>query len=392
MAGVAARSGPWSIVKYGGFVVAAALVVTTLGVAGAAASHRRARAGVADFRDPAPLNLRRPVPTPAEGKTIRELAAGDEQTCALYTNGTVVCWGAEKPSYAADSRPPDTFVPRRIEGVWNAVALAVGDSHGCVLDADGRLSCWGYCDMACHAGNGPVLLTKATRVEIVPRLAAMAVDSFGDTTCGVGGEDEALHCWGEQSATVSWFGDPVGPRLYHFGPTDVSAPTGRYAPHAYAGAVELMSASSGVSCARFGDGRAHCFSEGMTNGEGKPFASLAAPREPVTRMGGNLAQGCFVLASGGVECHTTEGVTRPDLGPHARAVTVAAAGNSICATTEDGALVCQPHARAVEGRVRAVVSGTHHFCALREDDAVYCWDEYRDSSPERVALPPANAP
>ena len=83
---------------------------------------------------------------------------------------------------------------------------------------------------------------------------------------------------------------------------------------------------------------------------------------------------------------------RPSLGAHGRAVTAAAAGNTICATTTDGSLVCEPHARDVEGPARAVVSGTHHFCVLREDDAVYCWDGYGESRPERVALPPANAP
>jgi len=362
----------------------------TLAVAGGAASYRRAQASNAQAGVPAALPGRRPVPTPATGKTIRELAAGDKQTCALYTNGTVVCWGEDPrrgPTGAAEIVPP-----RRIEGVTGAVAIAVGDSHACVLDADGRVSCWGYCDVACQAGNGPLLFAKATPVAIVPRLAVMSVDAFGDTTCGVGAEDEELHCWGEMSATVSWFGDPIGPRLYHSGPRDFVGLTGRFEPHAHAGAVELMTSTTGMTCARFGDGHARCWSDGITNGEGKPFASLEAPREPVTRMWGSFAQGCFVLASGGVECHSSDGVIRPELGPGARAATAAAAGNSICVTTADGSLVCQPHARNVEGRARSVVSGTHRFCVLREDDAVYCWDEYTSSGPERVALPPAGTP
>ena len=371
--------------KYGRFGIAAALVVTTLAVAGGAASYRRAQPS-----RPAALLGRRPVPTPATGKIIRELAAGEDQTCALYTNGTAVCWGSD-PSTGLTGRAVPV-APHRIEGVTDAVAIAVGNAHGCVLDADGRVSCWGYCDMACRAGNGPLLYSKARRVEIVPRLAVMSVDTFGDTTCGVGAEDEELHCWGVMSATVSWFGDPVAARLYHSGPRDFVGLRGRFEPHAHAGAVELMTSTTGVSCARFADNHARCWSDGITNGEGKPFASLEAPREPVTRMWGAFAQGCFVLASGGVECHSSDGVIRPSLGSHGRAVSAAAAGNTICATTSDGSLVCQPHPRDVGGSVRAVISGTHHFCVLREDDAVYCWDEYGEARPARVALPPSAGP
>jgi hypothetical protein len=313
------------------------------------------------------------------------------QTCALYTNGTAACWGDD--ARGSVNAPAIKVPPHRIEGVTGAVAIAVGESHGCVLDADGRVSCWGYCDIACRNGNGPLLFDKATPVKIVPRLAAMAVDVFGGSTCGVGAEDEELHCWSEMSATVSWFGDPVGPRLYHSGPNELGGlRSGRYARRAHAGAVELMSATTGVSCARFADNHARCWSDGITNGENKPFASLEAPSEPVTRMWGSFAQGCFVLASGGVECRSTDGVMHLTPGPHGNAVTAAAAGNSICATTTDGSLVCQPHAREVGGPARAVVSGSHHFCVLREDDAVFCWDEYGSTSPERVVLPPADAP
>ena len=124
-------------------------------------------------------------------------------------------------------------------------------------------------------------------------------------------------------------------------------------------------------------------------------------------VSGTFSQACFVLVSGDVECHSTDGVLRPPFGKPMR--TAAAAGNAVCATAVDGSLLCQryewgvggnrniarlqPEAtyqarvRGVGGRVRAIAGGTHRFCVLRDDDAVYCWDEYGDTAPERIALP-----
>lgn len=377
------------------------LLLTTAALGTGAATYRRAHAAGTSGTSVA-AGAPRPTPTSAGGKKIRELIAGDSQTCALYTNGSVVCWG---PTERYASPGPDDLTPHRIEGVTDAVAVTIGGSHGCVLDANGRVSCWGYCDPACRAGTGPRLFAKATPVADLPRLTTMVSELFGDSACGVGADDEELHCWGVMSASVTWFGDPVAPQLYTYGAERLGK--GRFARGAHAGAVELMTSGNGCNCARFRDGHARCWSDGLTDGEDKPFASLEAPREPVAHMAGSYAQGCFVLTSGAVECHSTDGILRPPFSKAAR--TAAAAGDTICATTVDGSLLCQrytwdsggdrniahlqrratfePRVRNVGGPARAIVSGSHHFCALREDDAVYCWDEYAVEDPARMALP-----
>jgi hypothetical protein len=301
---------------------------------------------------------------------------------------------------------PEDPAPRRLEGVTDAVALIVGDEHGCVLDGAGRVTCWGYCDRACKAEQGATLYAKPTLLADVPPLTTMVGDGYGDTACGVGSEDERLHCWGVVSASATWFGDPVPPHVFHYVADDLSS-KGRYARGANAGAVEMMTSGVGMACTRFRDGHTKCFSDGITDGESKPFESLAAPTAPVARMSGTLLQACFVLVSGEVECHSTDGILRPPFGKRVR--TAASAGSDICASAVDGSLLCQrydwapggnrniamlqreatyePRVRDVGRPVRAIVSGTHRFCVLRDDDAVYCWDTYGDTAPERIALP-----
>ena len=168
----------------------------------------------------------------------------------------------------------------------------------------------------------------------------MNAEGVGGLTCGIGADDEELHCWGAALMSVNWFGDPVAPAIYTFGP---GLPYGgrRHERGAHAGAVELAAAASSHQCARYGDDRVRCWSEGVTDGEGKPFASLEAPKQPVSWMSGSFFQMCFVLRGGAVECHSTDGILRLPSGPPAR--TVASAGHTVCITTFDGALKCQRH-------------------------------------------------
>jgi hypothetical protein len=301
-----------------------------------------------------------------------------------------------------------------VPGLTGAVALAVGDRHGCALDAEGHVSCWGYCDLVCQNGGGPLLLRTATRIESVPRLRAIATEDFGETTCGVGVDDEELHCWYGTSPSRNWFGDPVPPHIEYAEKQPHGE--GRWAAHAHTGAVQLVAGASGSHCARFAGGRARCWSEGLTDGNSKPFASLDAPTAPVRAMSGSYYETCFVLDSGEVECRSTDGVLRPHLGK--RMVAAAATSSSLCAIGADGALSCrhfrwndarsgapdndasrhpkiatfEDEARDAGGPVRAIVAGASHFCALRDDDAVLCWYESGHGGPERVALENAIEP
>jgi hypothetical protein len=381
-------------------MVAGVLLITVAGAG--AATYRRAHA--AGSSASASASGRRPTPRPADGTKIREIVAGESRSCALYMNGTVVCWGE---SERTGTGPHDDPSPRPIEGLTDAVAVTIGDSHGCALDAAGRVTCWGYCDLACQNGNGPLLFAKPTLIAELPPLTTMGSETYEDATCGVGADDEELHCWTVMSAGATWFGDPVPARIFVYGAELMRERNGRFARGAHAGAVDLVSSSMGVSCARFRDDHARCWSEGMTDGDHLPFASLEAPRAAVARMAAGIPETCFVLVSGDVECHSTDGILRVPFGKPMR--TAAAAGNAVCGTAVDGSLLCQrydwqpggdrniarlqrgatfePHVRDVGGPARAIVSGRHHFCVLRADDAVYCWNEYDRAAPERVALP-----
>ena len=62
--------------------------------------------------------------------TFVDVASGYRHSCALGTNGTITCWG-----YGRSGR---TWVP---DGEYTAVA--VGSEHSCGLQTDGKITCWG---------------------------------------------------------------------------------------------------------------------------------------------------------------------------------------------------------------------------------------------------------
>jgi len=62
--------------------------------------------------------------------TVAQVSAGHEHSCALKTDGTVVCWGAS--GYGQTTPPAGTFTQ-----------VTAGDSHTCGLRSDSTVACWG---------------------------------------------------------------------------------------------------------------------------------------------------------------------------------------------------------------------------------------------------------
>ena len=58
------------------------------------------------------------------------VAAGSRHTCALRTDGAVVCWGANNSDQI--DAPAGTFT-----------ALSAGRRHTCAVRTDGSVACWG---------------------------------------------------------------------------------------------------------------------------------------------------------------------------------------------------------------------------------------------------------
>jgi alpha-tubulin suppressor-like RCC1 family protein len=129
------------------------------------------------------------VPHPVVGVSgIAELSLGDTYACARLRNGTVSCWGAIDVFDRVPRVPEPPFSLRRVPGIGGATALASGAGFACALHDDGLVSCWGE---AIRSGLRPTLIPA--RVPRLPRVVGLA--SSMEYTCAWGATGP-LYCWG----------------------------------------------------------------------------------------------------------------------------------------------------------------------------------------------------
>jgi alpha-tubulin suppressor-like RCC1 family protein len=134
------------------------------------------------------------VPTMVAGlEGVTYPAAGDEFSCALKDDKSVVCWGANTNGELGngDLGMRQSFAPVRVS-ISSVQELAVGDEHACGVKNDGSLWCWGY------GGSGALgnaqKADQATPINVSTANAAAASGSSFHTCAIAEGGD--LACWG----------------------------------------------------------------------------------------------------------------------------------------------------------------------------------------------------
>ena len=124
------------------------------------------------------------------------LACGDEHACVVRASGAVACWGDNFGGQLAvdPSILPSTPLPRDMPVVRDVRQVAAGNDHTCALDAVGRVFCWGDNTYG-QLGDGTTT-TRTTPTEVTG-LGGVAVRVATNDfhTCAVL-EDGSVRCWG----------------------------------------------------------------------------------------------------------------------------------------------------------------------------------------------------
>jgi alpha-tubulin suppressor-like RCC1 family protein len=154
--------------------------------------------GATQWRQPVAVNTAGVL----AGKTLTQISAGYEETCAVDSAGAAYCWGLEWAGDFGDNggrTPPGVLVAVDTGGVLAGKVLTritVGAQFVCVLDSAGAAYCWGANGEGYELGDGntsdispvPVavdasgVLAGKTLTQIA---AGCALDSAG-----------AAYCWG----------------------------------------------------------------------------------------------------------------------------------------------------------------------------------------------------
>jgi alpha-tubulin suppressor-like RCC1 family protein len=135
--------------------------------------------------------------------TVKSVAVGKRFACAATTTGAVYCWGLNDHGQLGYSTLLDTSdTAQQVVQVSGVDQISAGGSHACALGRDAVLRCWGANDSYQCAGPSTANVTTASVVVDAAGapLKLTAVETGDKHTCGRGATDGALYCWGANAA------------------------------------------------------------------------------------------------------------------------------------------------------------------------------------------------
>ena len=318
---------------------------------------------------------------------ILEISAGGSTTCALESNGKVLCWGYgasgrlgndnsdnenKLPIYVVDGDGSSTH----LTGI---VQITTGGGHSCALKTDGGVLCWGINQFG-QLGNN-VSGTSNNKDHPVAVKSVDGASNLGGITYIVAGTEftcalsyrKKVYCWG-----FNYYG-----QLGNNTTTDSSLPVlvvdGDSSTNGLSEITQIAT-GDGQTCALNSNGNAYCWGSG-TSGElgngatgSKNYPVLVVDGQSSTtalagivQVGAGDSFSCALKSDGGVHCFGAESYGK--LGNNETA-----SGKNYPVPVLDSAGVT---ASAISG-ISKIALGSNHACALKDDGEMLCWGDGRN--------------
>ena len=190
---------PASVVRAGAFHTCAVDTSGDVQCWGTGGEGQLGNGGTSDSRLPVNVSL------PSGAKAL-DVALGLDHTCALLTNGSVMCWGDGSngqlgAGWATTSSTTPVYTSTLGSSARTGVAIASGAGHVCVLLDDGSVVCWGYNGWG-GVGTGSftnmVVPTYVQSLSSGSSRTATSIDAGYGHTCAI--TNAGPLCWGKGDA------------------------------------------------------------------------------------------------------------------------------------------------------------------------------------------------
>nr|BFD67218.1 hypothetical protein HAGR004_22400 [Bdellovibrio sp. HAGR004] len=192
----------------------------------------------------------------AGGGLYSYVSVGQDHTCAVLLSGDLQCWGQNLGGKLGDGTGTNRLVPTAVNDTAKYTMVASSISHTCAVTTAGAVKCWGS-----TFGYSPTLVSGAETYSMV---TAGQYHSCGITTGGF------VRCWGENG--TSQLGDGTS--------TDRITPT----PLLDADRYSVVTAGKDFTCGITEAGKAKCWGNGGNLGAGgRPDSAT-----PIEVSGGDL--------------------------------------------------------------------------------------------------------
>jgi alpha-tubulin suppressor-like RCC1 family protein len=128
---------------------------------------------------------------------VKEVAAGGMHSLALLSNGTVDAWGSnEFGQLGTGSKPAETEVPVPVPGLTGVIAIAAGEDHSLALLSNGTVMAWGENEEG-QLGNGNTNQSN-TPVEVKGLTGVTAIAAGGQFSMALL-NDGTVVAWGSDT-------------------------------------------------------------------------------------------------------------------------------------------------------------------------------------------------
>ncbi len=295
--------------------------------------------------------------TCTDDETFYDIGLGLEHSCAVYSNGQVVCWGRSHLGQLGNGTlnlEEASLIPISRSVIDDAIKVASGWGHSCALTKKGEIYCWGGNSVNGELGNG-----SADSMDFPIKIASP--EKFIDVGinhqhgCGIT-EDNALKCWGNGGSG----------QLGDGGSTDATIPQDVY------GIDNAVKVSVGYNntCVVLADKTAKCWGDNaygeLGRGTFTAFEFLPGAVTGLTDVididingrfsGSPVYTACAVKTDGTVWCWGSNGQGQ--------------LGNGSTGAAQANPLQVTGITNAIDVEV-----GREHVCALRADGTVSCWGD-----------------
>lgn len=141
-----------------------------------------------------------PTPRPVNTNlTFRQIAAGEEHSLGITSNGNLLAWGHNYNGQLGDGTNSNSDRPRGI-GLTNVHQIAAGGDHSLALTADGQVWAWGD-NRNGQVGNGTTTDSNVP-VRVLGLSNVWQIAAGGDASFAIT-DDGSLWAWGGDSRTVT---------------------------------------------------------------------------------------------------------------------------------------------------------------------------------------------
>ncbi|HJM41239.1 MAG TPA: hypothetical protein QF514_03325, partial [Candidatus Thalassarchaeaceae archaeon] len=277
------------------------------------------------------------------------VSSSQYHTCAVLNDGSVQCWGGNSYGQLGDGTNTSQSSPTGVDLGENhsAVMIGVGKTHTCAILEDASVSCWGY-NIHGQIGDGTnVQRNSPTSVDLGENRSAVAISLGESHTCALL-DDTTLKCWGFNNHGQigdGTFTNANTPTTVDLGDdTAVAVAAGRH--HT----CSLLSDET-VSCWGWND-RGQLGDGTYTS---QPEPTSVTIDTGVTSLAIGDRHTCTILDNGTAMCWGNN--------------VFGQLGNGANTNSQIPAYVDFPSGIDVAG----MVAGTHHTCAVIDDGSTYCW-------------------